>query len=149
MKHSCGAILYSYNPFNGQIGIILGLEGKHWLPFKGCNNKNETYEQAAIREIYEETCGIIKLKNIKLNHKFNSKNKHYHIGLVYVDYNLIRQFPKIRSTMIKNDFKEKQKIRFFPLSFFKKRKTKIHKLTMESINFYWNDLIHLSKKKII
>jgi len=146
MKHSCGAILYTYEPYSGVIGIILGLEGCHWLPFKGGPKKGETYEQAAIREIYEETCGLIKIDNVELEHIFSSKKKRYHIGLVYVDYDLIDKFKIARSTELDMALIEKKSIKFFPLDTILESKN-IHNLTRNSILYYWKKLQFLSDKK--
>lgn len=142
MKHSCGAILYSFDS-KGRLGIILGLEGRCWFPFKGCKDKGETYEQAAIREIYEETCGLVKINGINLEHEFSSKNKHYHIGLVYVSYDFIKKFDEIRCHMVEKQFLEKTRVKFFPLNEIHCFQ-RIHSLTLVSIRFFWNKLLCLT-----
>lgn len=142
MKHSCGAILYTYSP-EGKLGVILGMEGCSWLPFKGCNNPDESYEDTAIREIYEETGGLIKIKNIILEHTFNSKHKHYHIGLCYVPHNIINNFNQINRDNLPKAFVEKNMIKFFPLNELRKSNN-VHNITMSSIKFFWNKLIILS-----
>lgn len=144
MRHSCGAILYAFDP-KGQLGIILGLEGYHWLPFKGGPEKNETFEEAAIREIYEETCKIVKLDYINLKHNFKSKHKSYHIGLVKVNYNIIENFKKKRKRENKNIYKEKKEIAFFPLNIVRTH-TAVHNITLASINYYWDQLIKINDK---
>lgn len=151
MKHSCGAILYSFHPASGDLGVILGLEGWHWLPFKGGpNNSNETFKEAAIREICEETCGLVKINDIQLEHEFSSKNKHYHIGLVEVDYNIIDKFPELRDNVTEKAFMEKKKLSFFTLKELKNNMTDIHSITKASIDFYWDKLVAISNgKKII
>ena len=111
MKVSCGAILYTFD-HNNNIGIILGLESCGWLPFKGRNEFNETYEETAIREIYEETCGVVKLDTISLDHKFVSKNKTYYIGLIHVSYNFIDQFNIKLEKETREEFKEKKSVNF-------------------------------------
>ena len=83
--HSCGAILYT--DFNNDIYVILGMEKGMWFPFKGTRETGETCTEAAIREIYEETCSIVKLDDIELNCQYSTKRKYYHIGLVYVNHN--------------------------------------------------------------
>lgn len=148
MKHSCGAIIYSYEPITNKIGIILGLEGYHWLPFKGCTRKYESYEDAAKREIYEETCRLVNIDKINLEHNFNSKNKYYHIGLVYANYNIIEKFRKKRIKEDNIDFMEKKKIKFFPLKNILTNKN-IHYLTKSSISFYWERLILLSNGNVL
>jgi hypothetical protein len=144
MKVSCGAILYTFD-HNNNIGIILGLESCGWLPFKGRNEFNETYEETAIREIYEETCGVVKLDTINLDHKFVSKNKTYYIGLIYVPYNFIDQFNIKLEKETREEFKEKKSVKFFKLyKCFNDKK--IHYLSKNSIEFYLNDLININYK---
>lgn len=77
-KNSCGAILYTIK--DNKVYIILGKESRDWFPFKGVCEKNETLEEAAIREIEEETCRIVKINNIALDCKYASYRKIYHIG---------------------------------------------------------------------
>jgi len=138
MKTSCGALLYTYNPA-GSIGIILGCENGLWLPFKGCTEDNETYEQTAIREVEEETCGVVKLNSINLEHKFASKRKQYYIGLSLVDYGVIDRF----NESIKNESRashcEKKELQFFDLKSVLSD-TRIHNITKASIKYYWNKL---------
>lgn len=144
MKHSCGAILYSYDT-NGNLGIILGMEGWEWFPFKGCMAFGETFEETAIREIYEETCGLVSLQTIFLEHHFNSKHKHYHIGLVPVDYSLIDKFNQRIKTEERMEFLEKKCIKFFTIDELKI--CNLHQITKASINFFWDKLLLLSKNK--
>lgn len=144
MKHSCGAILYTISPW-GEVGVILGKEHGNYLQFKGCTQPGETKEQTAIREIYEETCGLVKIDKITLYHVFNTKHKHYHIGLCYVPYNIIYDFPKALKTEKRHDYLEKTAIRFFPLTYI--RNKNIHKIAMYSIKFYWNVLMIISNEK--
>jgi hypothetical protein len=113
---SCGAILYAFNE-SGELGVILGDEIKDtsvsYLPFKGCMEPGETPEITAIREINEETCGIVQLNAIKLDHKFTTKRKEYHIGLVEVPYEIVSQFNDIVKTESKKQYKEKRSMKFF------------------------------------
>lgn len=148
MKHSCGAILYSFEPETHDIGIILGLEHRYWLPFKGCTEFGEDYESAAIREIYEETCGLVDVNSIQLEHNFYTSKKHYHIGLTYADYNIVNDFDKERKKHKNNKaFIEKTKLKFFTLKNLKKHMSKIHKLTKSSIIYYWDKLMMLNCSK--
>jgi hypothetical protein len=144
---SCGAILYAYN-LKGELGVILGDEARNsivsYLPFKGGVEKGETPEEAAIREIEEETCGLIKLTNIVLEHKFTTKRKEYHIGLIEVPYSIIDQFNKIIKTEDKTHFKEKRQIKFF-LQKDLYRNPEIHPITKASLVFYKNKLDALAK----
>jgi ADP-ribose pyrophosphatase YjhB (NUDIX family) len=147
MRHSCGAILYAYDP-NGDLGIILGMEGTHWLPFKGGSEGDETVEETAVREIYEETCGLVHITNISLDHVFNSRHKHYHIGLCEVPYDIIRQFPKKRKEATEKKFMEKQSVKFFPLTGLRDNKC-IHSITRASIKFFWGQLMMLASNRQI
>ena len=141
MKTSCGAIFYSFNP-QGRLGIILGREGRNWLPFKGCCEYKESFEDAAIREIFEETCGIIKLNSIALDHKFASKHKRYLIGLVQVPYSLIQDFTDRRVTEQRANFCEKKGLRFFAIEKVLDHQ-RVHGITKASIRYYWNKLLYL------
>lgn len=144
MKVSCGAIFYTYDPY-GNIGIILGLEGDDWLPFKGCNEKGETYEETAIREIYEETCGLIRVDKISLDHAFASKRKKYYIGLIYVDYDIIEKFSQLRKAEDRPNFIEKKSLRFFNLDTVLFNNY-VHGISKASIKYYWNKLEYLRPK---
>lgn len=142
--HSCGAILYTYMP-NGKIGIILGLEYGHWFPFKGCQKEGETFKETAIREIYEETCGLIKLIDINLDQEFKTKHKTYHIGLEYVPRKLLDNFSLYRSLETRPDYMEKDAIHIFPLDDIWQNK-KIHYITKKSIGFYKSQLLSKQNK---
>lgn len=135
MKHSCGAILYAVHPVTKAIGIILGYEGNAWMPFKGCQKPNETYEAAAIREIYEETCGYVRLPGIELEHEFCTKRKIYHIGLARVDYKFINAFRTIRPLANQKEFMEKKAVRFFPVHEIDTQ-TDMHDITRRIIDFF-------------
>ena len=138
MISSCGALFYSYDPCN-RLGIILGQERGAWLPFKGCNETGETLNQTAIREIKEETCGLVNIKSILLEHQFTSKRKHYYIGLCQVSYDIIEEFSKIRAVENRAAYCEKKKLRFFLLNGILDNKI-IHDITKASIKYYWNYL---------
>lgn len=142
MKTSCGAIFYSYNK-KGDLGIILGLEGNTWLPFKGCSEKNESFEETAIREIKEETCNLVLLDNIKLTHKFKTKHKKYYIGLCYVPYDIIEKFDNQRRYENRYEYIEKHRLAFFQFNGLLSNST-IHNLTKNSIRFYWDILMELN-----
>jgi ADP-ribose pyrophosphatase YjhB (NUDIX family) len=137
-KQSCGAIFYTFDK-NGEIGIILGDESHvsaaSWLPFKGSSEKGETYEQTAIREIYEETCGLIKLQSIQLEHRFSTKHKEYRIGLVEVPIEIIEQFDECKKREARKEFLEKKTIKFFPLKSVLSTPD-VHIISKASILFY-------------
>ena len=141
-QHSCGAILYTI--INKKVYIILGLEKDIWLPFKGVREDGETNVDAAIREIYEETFGVVNVKNISLNCNFSNKKKHYHIGSYYINYNYIDMLYKnMRYLMSKNTnrysrFLEKKDIGLFMLDNI--ALNKFHIITKISIDYYQNYL---------
>ena len=139
MKNSCGAILYSRHPTTKKTGIILGLERGEWTPFKGCCNEGESFVDTAIREIKEETHGLVKLHDIKLHHQFSTKNKIYHIGLVFVDYDLLENFKEEKKKInTPACYLEKEKLRFFPVDDIPELLDSFHIITRASIMFYWN-----------
>ena len=145
MKHSCGAVLYTM--YKGEFGIILGAEGGDcikWFHFKGCNEIGETYEDAALREVEEETGGLVKLTNLSLDHNFATKRKFYHMGLAKVNSNIIKQFNKERSKQKVDVRKEKKELRFFSLTDSIINKD-IHDITKSSIIYYWDVLVKLRK----
>ena len=134
MKVSCGAILYTHNP-QGRLGIILGLEHSDWLPFKGCNEKGETYEETAIREVKEETCGLVCAENIDLVHIFGSKRKKYRIGLLYAPYEVIEQFDDARKKEQREQYIEKRKLGFFDIEHILNNRY-VHNISKESIRYF-------------
>jgi hypothetical protein len=140
MRNSCGAILYTHDP-NGVLGIILGEEGNKWFPFKGCSKTGETLEETAKREINEETCGLVYLDSINLQHKFSSKKKKYYIGLCYAPYNIIEEFEAKIKLETRLEFKEKKRLKFFPIDNSILYNNDIHNITKASIEFYWDKLL--------
>lgn len=147
MKTSCGALLYTYDT-NGHLGLILGKEFEEYLPFKGCNESGETYEQTAIREIYEETCGLVKLNKIDLDHRFSTKRKRYYIGLVLVDFNILEDFKKVRALENRSCFCEKKDIKFFTL-YDALNDTTVHNITKASIYYYWSKFERINNSIMI
>jgi hypothetical protein len=143
-KHSCGAILYTVH--NNKIYIILGMEKGQWFPFKGTRESGESNEHAAIREIYEETCGITKLISIDLKCNYSTKRKHYHIGLVKVSSDIINQFYRNQEDISRENrycgdydsYLEKSDIRMFSLNFV--LKTKFHEVTSMPLKYYYKYL---------
>lgn len=140
MLHSCGALLHTISP-SGVPGVILGTEGYDgkFLPFKGCPHIGETYEQAACREIAEETCGIVRVNQVDLWNNFTTKHKHYHMGLIFVDYSILDQFDKVRRNESRHEFLEKKEIKFFPLHNVLEDDA-VHNISKISIKFYWDTL---------
>ena len=153
-KHSCGAILYTI--FNNKVYIILGMEKGKWYPFKGTREKGETNELAAIREIYEETCGVIKLNKIELECHFSTKRKHYHIGLLYIKPDFIDRFYINRQFIVNNldimdkkykSFLEKNDIKMFSLNEINYRK--FHHVTLTPIKYYYDVLKNVEQKQML
>jgi 8-oxo-dGTP pyrophosphatase MutT (NUDIX family) len=142
MKHSCGAIFYTFDP-NGKIGIILGQEQETngYLPFKGCMEEGETLVQAAVREIFEETGGLVKLETIDLEHQFTSKRKHYHIGVCEVPYDIIEKYhlQLLNGLEKRKEFLEKRKLKFFDLDEISGNND-VHNISKSSVNYYMNKL---------
>lgn len=140
MLHSCGALLHTISP-TGIPGVILGTEGfdDKYLPFKGCPNEKETFEQAACREVAEETCGLVQVNQIQLWNNFSTRHKHYHMGLIFVDYAILEQFEEVRKTENRKAFLEKKNIKFFPLHSVL-QSPEVHLISKTSINFYWDTL---------
>jgi hypothetical protein len=146
-KHSSGAILYTI--YNHKVYIVLGQEKGDYFPFKGVRENYETNKQTAIREIFEETCGVLTIKNINLLCNFSTKRKCYHIGLVYISLNEIEQF-NINKKKIENDIEnieknwiylEKTDMKIFKLDYL--NKYKFHEITYKPIKFYQKQLTHI------
>jgi hypothetical protein len=140
-KHSCGAILYTVCDNN--IYIILGKEGDGWFPFKGTHEKNETYEQTAIREVEEETCKAVILSNITLDCNYSTKRKYYHLGIARVDPKILQTFNDNKYFLFDKKYLEKTELKFFSLKDIKKEK--FHMVTDIPISHYWD---FLYKKQI-
>ena len=149
-KHSCGAILYTI--YNNKIYIVLGMEKGQWFPFKGSREKNETNEMAAIREIYEETCGVVKIKNIELKCHYSTKRKHYHIGLIQIPSNIIEKFYLNKDRILNNTkcvknnkaYLEKSDIKMFPLN--KIFTYDLHEVTIKPIKYFYTYLKSMENK---
>lgn len=146
-KHSSGAILYTI--YDHKVYIVLGLEKGDYFPFKGVRENCETNKQTAIREIFEETCGVLTVNDINLLCNFSTKRKHYHIGLVYISLDDIEQF-SINKRKLENDIEnleknwiylEKTDIKIFKLDYLSKYK--FHEITYKPIKFYQNRLIYI------
>ena len=145
--HSCGAILYTIQ--EGQVCIVLGMEKGDWFPFKGTRERGETNTQTAIREINEETCGVVNIKYIELNCNFSTKRKHYHIGLVRITSEEFDAFytnkdimaKKINTKDYKLTYMEKTEIKKFPINTISN--INFHEISTIPIKFYYKYLIKL------
>lgn len=111
MKHSCGALLYTIDP-EGRLGIVLGREFGTWSLFKGCREPDESFEDCAKREIFEETGGLLSVSNPHLGCRFSNKVKTYHIGLAYLPYESIAAF-NTKPAHADAAFNEKEEMKFF------------------------------------
>jgi hypothetical protein len=146
-KRSCGGIPYGWR--DGEFGIILGLESGHWLPLKGGRKKGESREETALREIYEESCGLISLRSISLDHRFSSRYKKYAIGLTPVAVEeLLADFPTRLMAETRDDFREKQALKFFPLQGLLEC-PEIHNLSKASIRYFWDELCCLQQATVV
>lgn len=144
-KHSCGAILYTIH--EDSVYIVLGMEKSEWYPFKGVREIGESSKDAAIREVCEETCGVIspvELESLTLCCNYSTKRKHYHIGLAYMPFEGISKFYQNRSRMLhENDpskwmYLEKTHLSMFNIN--KLNAYKFHEITSIPIKFYYNQL---------
>jgi ADP-ribose pyrophosphatase YjhB (NUDIX family) len=150
-KHSCGAILYTIR--NGNVCIVLGMEGSEWFPFKGIRERGETNIQAALREIKEETCDAVNIKHIELKCNYSTKRKHYHIGLARITSSEFNRFFHNRDTMLKDyqskltdynwAYLEKNDIKMFPIDNI--RNQKFHEITDIPIRHYYKYLVRLQR----
>ena len=150
-KHSCGAILYTI--YNNKIYVVLGMEKGQWFPFKGTKDNGETYEEAAIREINEETCDVIKIDKIKLDCNYSTKRKHYHIGITKINIDEINQFYINRNNILKHNYKyhlknyaylEKTDLKMFPLDTI--FQYDFHDITLYPIKYYYQYLKNKQQK---
>lgn len=139
---SCGALLYAFD-VNGRIGVILGKEHKYYFPLKGRQELNETLCETAIREVREESCGLVKLEDIDLECKImNMNRKQYHIGLANVDINIVDMFIDRRKHEVKKEFMEMTELKFFILDNMNNinNNANIHPITKRVIRFYYKKL---------
>ena len=143
MVHSCGGVLYTIK--DGFVYIVLGKEGSEYFHFKGRVQDTESFEDAAVREIREETMGLVNLDTIYLDcHNVSSKNKKYHYGLVKVDNDIdvIFNAKRNNSNVVEKlmpDYKEKQDIKLFKLNDIKSHN--LHVLTIKPIMYYYDFLV--------
>jgi ADP-ribose pyrophosphatase YjhB (NUDIX family) len=152
-KHSCGAILYTIS--NNNVYVVLGMEKGQWFPFKGTREKGETNNQAAIREIKEETCNAVHIKHIELKCNYSTKRKHYHIGLTRItseEFNLFYHNKHImlheynpKGTPLEYNwaYVEKEDIKMFPLDNI--MSNNFHEITKIPIKYYYHYLSKLQR----
>ena len=145
MRKSCGALLYAFD-VNGQVGVILGLEDKHWFVFKGCPEPDEDIKSAAIREVYEETNKLVKLESIEITYIRKTNHKEYHIGLCEVPYSIVDAFNSLDKSGLDAKYVEKKELRFFTIdeALFN---SKVHNITKDTIIRYMDNLQLLNKYK--
>lgn len=144
MLHSCGAILYTI--YKQRVYVVLGREFDEWMPFKGTNEEGETWDETAVREIEEETCGLVRIapNQIQLRCIFATNRKYYHIGLIYVDYHNIMRFKQVRKRMHKKAYREKTAIRLFDIAYL--HNVRFHPITTRCIIFYLLDLKRIQEQ---
>ena len=148
LKISCGAVLYTI--INKRVYLVLGKEYENYYHYKGGCHSNETFEETAIREIYEETMGLVKLDNIILDCRNTiTKNKRYILGLVYIEPIIIHQFnerKKLGNTCFPECFNEKDDMKLFSLECI--FNLDLPKPTIKPILFYYKKLYNIQKKLI-
>ena len=115
----------------------------NWFPFKGTVESGESYNEAAIREIHEETMGIVKCDSIELTCNFATKYKHYHIGLVEVKNTFVDEFFEKQDTMVhmrydKPEIFEKSHVCMFSIT--ELETTPWHNITFKIIRFFLPEL---------
>lgn len=141
--HSCGAILYRKD--GDKIKIILGSERIDrtgeiiYLPFKGSADHGESFEDAAKREVYEETCGLVLLEkdySISLRFLHSTKKKDNHLGIVEVKEDIVSKFNEKMKTETRAAFTEKRELKEFDLDdLFDRRE--VHKMCKDCVRFYF------------
>jgi len=142
MRVSCGALLYACK--DGEIGVVLGIEGGNYFPLKGGKFAGETDEQTAIREVFEESCGLVDLKRISLDCTVHSLTKRYHLGLVEVSHDIIEKFAARRATETRPSFAELSGLKFIKLADLENMKLPL--VTYKAVSFYKDRLFELEKK---
>jgi ADP-ribose pyrophosphatase YjhB (NUDIX family) len=150
-NHYCGALLYTW--YKNNIYIVLKKNKNEWVPFFGTQKEKETFEETAVRELFEETCGGLDVKsndiNLECNYIYKKKeNNHYHIGLVYTSESIISDLSKNKLRKnIYNSLKMiymKNEIKMFALdNIFK---YKFHPITQTPILFYKTYLTDLQSE---
>jgi hypothetical protein len=146
MKVSCGGLLYAFDS-DGDLGLILGYERCGYFPLKGRKEQGETIEQAAIREIYEESCGIVDIMDINLDCKIDSAKKRYYLGLVPVKYDIIQEFADRRKHETRSAFIEIEELKFYKLS--ELLTMRLPLITYKAISFYKDILIKIANNAYI
>ena len=139
-KISCGALLYSIH--NNKIIILLGKQGKYYFPFKGGVNNNETEADAARREVFEETCGVVDIEYISLDHIFSTAHKIYKIGIYKLhNYeNIINDFNTNIYYENRPSFLEIKNIKAFDIKDALVN-SNVHSIAKKSIQYYFNTLL--------
>ena len=146
-----------YTIHDNKVYVVLGKEMGNWFPFKGTREHGETNEQAAIREIREETCGAVNIDSIELECNFSTKRKHYHIGLVKISREQINIFYANKEKLLKEwqsggckedeykwEYMEKNDIKMFHIeNIFRKQ---FHEISYIPIKHYYKKLIRLQRK---
>jgi predicted NUDIX family NTP pyrophosphohydrolase len=130
-NYSAGVLLYRVR--NGKNEYLLGKDVKYnsWSDFGGKNDlvDNKQPLKTAVREFYEETCGviinmhdmldIIRLKSVKIQCS-SYKKKTYYMFVVKYENNYVNiesvfadQFTFLNQTNVCMKFKEKNEIKWF------------------------------------
>lgn len=117
-KSSCSYGAMFYTRISGIPHVILGSEGpeKTWCPFTGQIEKHETSKDCAIREVFEESRGLIELNEVFFDFTWHKKSGgEIGIMLVYVEPDFIEKFNKMDVSKLPNSYSEKSEVRAFEL----------------------------------
>ena len=80
MRHSYGALLFTF--IDNDLKIVLGKEYGLWHLFAGGRNGWESHSDAASRELYEETRGIVNVSRFSIPVAYQKRNgKQFQIGI--------------------------------------------------------------------
>jgi len=114
MDISCGIFIIHQNNF--LVGHATGSPWNKWTMPKGMIDSLETYEQAAIRETFEESNLVITTKLIPLSHQvYTNRNK-----TLVPFYTILGELPTnwspVCTSMVKTGYPEIDKFKWLPIS---------------------------------
>ena len=137
MIKAYGIALYKYEQNSIKLLLCKSVKSKDKYGFlKGVQLKNETNEQTAIREFYEESG--IKVANYNLEEFFIQKNEDKDIGIYMVDYHKIDKIDGyFKNDYLKNEYlcKENSEVKFFDIKNLHYIKKKQIEIVQDIINY--------------
>lgn len=145
---SYGVLPYAKNP-KGDVVVLLGMENKTFSLFRGGKEKDETPQQAACRELHEESCGVLSTTPESVSLKYDGygfpskKGKRWIIGAVKFDYDIlshaISQFDDRRNAIhqqyirdLQKNISNEERLRLREEMFHKLEKMKLKLFTINS-----------------